>query len=44
MKIEIISPSLIVEVKHYAKTHKIDVSEAVEKILKIYLRGMKKND
>ncbi len=41
MKIEITSPSLIAEVKHYAKTHRIDVSEAIEKILKIYLRGMK---
>ena len=41
MKIEITSPSLQTEITHYSKMNRCSVSEAVEKILKIYLRGMK---
>jgi len=36
-----LSPSLDVEVRHFAKTHHITVDEAISKILAIYLRGAK---
>ena len=29
------------EIRHYAKTHRIDVDEAIAQILAIYLRGAK---
>ena len=31
--------ALNVELKHYAKMHRIDVEDAIIKILEIYLRG-----
>jgi len=40
LKIEL-PPALTVEVKFYAKQHRITVSEAISRILAIYLRGMK---
>ena len=39
-----LSPALNTEVFHYAKMNRLSINEAIEQILKLYLRSRNDND